>query len=492
MAAGKAIVSTAVDGCREVLSEGEHGTARPAPGRQGARGGPRARRSADPKLRVALADARARGVAPATTSARASTRCRRSTTRCCAERPRSGACAGLGRSALRGVGGPARPAARPLPRLRHRRPAPARRRPGLRVPRPRAGELRAEARLPGRNGYVTLSADDYFQRPAWDRLAARASGAAHLRRRARQPVERRGAAPEALRDEGIVFLVPGRVPSRPGRAARRGTTSRPAVPLPMRHCRRERGERRAPVVGGDRLRSRGRASSSSRATRCIHARIHTAAGAWPASLTPRDPDGLRRLRRAARPRRRAATSWRRERAARHAAPRSAPRTSEALRFFEARGRRAARASTRSRRRAARPSSSVPAGRAALRALARRCRRAAAAWRRRRSGRPRSAASSPKHAGRSRSGRAGRVVHLCYPWHVGGCPRRAGSPRRPATDTAFCGKVRGVPLTRAGRRPPPDRPHRRGLRRAASRAGPREPDRAPAPQVGPRRFGAARA
>jgi peptidoglycan/xylan/chitin deacetylase (PgdA/CDA1 family) len=46
-------------------------------------------------------------------------------------------------------------------------------------------------------------------------------------------------------------------------------------------------------------------------------------------------------------------------------------------------------------------------------------------------------------------RTGRPpVHLCYPWHVAGPTARLLAVEA-GYETAFCGKVPGVPLTRAG-------------------------------------------
>ena len=63
-------------------------------------------------------------------------------------------------------------------------------------------------------------------------------------------------------------------------------------------------------------------------------------------------------------------------------------------------------------------------------------------------RPPSAASSPRRA-RLIEERTGRpVVHLCYPWHVAGATARRLAAEA-GYETAFCGKVAGVPLTRPG-------------------------------------------
>jgi peptidoglycan/xylan/chitin deacetylase (PgdA/CDA1 family) len=41
-----------------------------------------------------------------------------------------------------------------------------------------------------------------------------------------------------------------------------------------------------------------------------------------------------------------------------------------------------------------------------------------------------------------------AVHLCYPWHVAG-PTARRLAAEVGYQTAFCGKVPGVPVTRAG-------------------------------------------
>ncbi len=328
-----------------------------------------------------------------------------------------------------------------------------------------------------RNGYVTLSIDDYVGRPAGNRLAARASGAAHLRRRARLGVERRGAVPEAARDAGrrlpgagagAVAPAGARLGRRRGRPCRCrcGTVSRAGRAL-------------APVVGGDRCARAGRPRRVPEPHAAPRAHPHRAGARR--LRHPAYPDGLRRLRSAARSATPSGTCW-------GATSRSARRFSFRRRArpmrsaSSSRRSRAARASTPSRRRAARPSSSVPAGRA-------RCERwpdaspRGAASRPATSRRPRSVASSPKRAGRSRSERAGASCTSATPgtWRV---PLARRLAEETGYETAFCGKVRGVPLTRPGGDLAPDRPARRGLRGAASREGPREPDRAPAAQVGP--------
>ncbi|MCU0242150.1 MAG: hypothetical protein MUF51_06985, partial [Vicinamibacteria bacterium] len=49
-------------------------------------------------------------------------------------------------------------------------------------------------------------------------------------------------------------------------------------------------------------------------------------------------------------------------------------------------------------------------------------------------------------------RIGQTVrHLCYPWHVAG-PTAERLTREVGYRTAFCGKVRGVPITLAGGNP----------------------------------------
>ena len=186
MAAGKAIVSTAVDGCREVLTRGRDGPARPAPGRGGARGGARARRGRSEAARGAR-HAGARGVARSTTSAPASTRCRRSTTTCC------------GRAEAWPPAGPAsRRSAReawevPRDLLLGRYPAfvtggrarsAARSRSSCSTP-PSPRRFARKLDHLARNGYVTLSLDEYVGMLRGHGRAARARGAPDLRRRAR-------------------------------------------------------------------------------------------------------------------------------------------------------------------------------------------------------------------------------------------------------------------------------------------------------------------
>ena len=356
----------------------------------------------------------------------------------------------LGRQARRRLGGAARPAARPLPAVRDRagrcRAATCRCSSST-ASSPRASS--ASSTTWRENGYVTLSADEYFQFLHGRAPRARAGGGADLRRRPRQPVERR--ARRCCERYGMTrHRLPGARPDAP---------SRPGPPLPDLGRRprgpRRRGRGRRPgttgapaLLGGDRVARPLAASSTSRATRYTHARIHTGpevVGFVTPALAPR----LRRVRPAAvagpdgrdLPGRRGAAR------ARRSSPRAA-RTSEALRFREDRRSSGAPRARRWPPAAARRSSRGPAGSSELRALV--------------GGAARRAASRPP---RSASRAIRRELVRVAPRHRGahGPPRhppllsrgtsRAPTARRLAREagyrTAFCGKVPGTPITLAG-------------------------------------------
>jgi hypothetical protein len=182
-------------------------------------------------------------------------------------------------------------------------------------------------------------------------------------------------------------------------------------------------------------------SSSSKVTRCS-----TRASTGPSLagfVTPAEPGGLRRFRSTARPRRRRDLSGGRSLSARRCSNRR--RGLGRVRFFET-DECGARASRPSPTRAARRSSIGPAGRA-------RCARSPAAPREGRleSSDEQAAAirrelAEARRLIEERTGR--RVVHLCYPWHVAGALARRLAEET-GYETAFCGKVDGVPLTRPG-------------------------------------------
>ena len=382
----------------------------------------------------------------ATTCAPASTRCRTSTTSCS---PAGGAEAmplrRLCRSAREAWEVPARPAAGPLPPFVT----------GGELPR---GDVpvfvfhgaepdsfsRKLAHL-AENGYVTLSADEYVA----------------VLRGQRKPEERavvltfddgRGSvwsvAAPLLRRHGmkaVVFLVPGRIASRPGAPAptwddvESGRADAAAVLPP-------RGRRgRAPVAGRRSRRSPATGLFDFQSHTLRHARVHTgpqlAGFVTPRSRRGYDAfdqpllgDGERDLMGEEAP---------------LGAPllRSAPRTSEELRFHEDPGVRAAcvaevaesggegfflRADWEARlRRRLRPHARDGTGRDP-----------------RREGRAPSALelAESRRLIEARTGRP--VVHLCYPWHAAG-PTARRLAVEAGYETAFCGKVPGVPITRPG-------------------------------------------
>jgi peptidoglycan/xylan/chitin deacetylase (PgdA/CDA1 family) len=126
--------------------------------------------------------------------------------------------------------------------------------------------------------------------------------------------------------------------------------------------------------------------------------------------------------------------------------RSAPRTSDALRFFEDEGSRSACVAAV----AAGGGTAFfgrPGWEAELRSLA-----AAASVRGRVETRPEQEAAIRRELVEARTliaERTGRpAVHLCYPWHVAGETAQRLAVEA-GYETAFCGKVAGVPITRPG-------------------------------------------
>ena len=420
MAAGKAIVSTAVDGCREVLEDGVTGLL--VPPRDPARAGRRARCACwttPPCARRWPTTPRAR-VRPLRHPRVRARDARRSTTRCWpsarAEPPRERALAGA--AGARGLGGAARPAARPLPAVRDRRAAAARPRARLRLPQPGAGDAsRGSSDYLADNGYVTLSADEYFQflmgaRPAPERAVVLTfdDGRGSLWS-VGQPLLR------AVRHEG--HRLPGA-----------GTHAVAAGPAAAHLGRRREGRADAAEVArpgdGDgaflsweeieALSARGVFDFQSHTL--THARIHTG----PERGRLPHPGAAPRLRRHGRAARAGADGRRPARArgaAGHAAARARSRAPPRRCASTRTPASAAPAWRRWPQAAARRSSRGPTGSSELRAL-RRARASPAASRP-----PRSATRGPApRAGASARApieeRTGRpVVHLCYPWHVAG-------------------------------------------------------------------------
>ena len=215
MAAGRAIVSTAVDGCREVCADGETGLLVPPATRPRS---PRPSSACSMTRRCGTRSGRARAWRRGSTTSQA---CVESMQEFYDESAGGGAerCAlgRLGAQRTRGLGGAARPAAGPLSGVRHDRRALARgevpvfvfHEPRARVVRRKLDHLaRERLRDPlGRRVRGVLRGT---------RPGAREGGGAHLRRRPRQRLERGGSPDAAVRHEG------GRVPGPGARCLLRG------------------------------------------------------------------------------------------------------------------------------------------------------------------------------------------------------------------------------------------------------------------------------
>ena len=448
------------------------------------RGRPRRRPRARPRRRRAPRALWAGRPSPpraATTCARASTRCRPSTTS-------SSAAGGAEPLPFRRLGRSAREAWEvPRDLLLRRYPpfvtggdaAPRATSPSSSSTAPSLCPSRESSLHLADNGYVTLSADEYLAVLRGEREAP-----------ARAVVltfdDGRGSvwsvAAPLLRQHGmkaVVFLVPGRVPSRPGPLAadlgRRRGGPRPTRPV----LRREEGE--GALLSWEEIEAlaRHRPLRLPEPHPPPRPRPHRAAARR--LRDPPLPARLRRLRPAARSARATATSWARRR--RSARPSSAPPRAPRRRRGSSRTRRSARrASPRSPRTAARASSCAPTGRTASGALFGRTRVRGPARDGRRAGRRRSGASSPT-ARRLIEERTGPTRPSTSATR--GTPRApppGGSPSRPATRRPSAARCPACPHAPRGR-PAVDRPDRRGLRGAAP--GPRAGDarRGPAPEVG---------
>ena len=442
MAAGKAIVSSAVDGCAEVLEDGRTALLVPpadaAPWRAAL-----VDLLGDPARRKALreaARAASRQYDISTCVAQMQDAVRGGPGRARAEaacRVVDVPCLGSSWGRPRRPGGPARPRCSAA----IRRSSPGAHFPGATCPcssstasSPRASA--ASSDIWPKTGTRTLSADEYYQGLVGARRVSREGGAADLRRRPRQPVERRGSAP-----------APPRHARRGASSCRAGCASRPGPLPPSLDDIAAASGRRARTKSGTRGRATGRSCPGRRLRpRPVGSlrvpephpdpRPHPRGAAVGGLRDSRFRPGLRRHGRALGPRRRAGP-LRRGRAPGHPFLRSASRTSEELRFFEEPGC-ARPAWRRWRRGRGRASFAVPTGRAG-------CARSS---RRRADRRPLERPEEREAALRARAGRGApcdRGAHRperhpsLLPWHTAG-PTARRLAREAGYRTAFCGKV----------------------------------------------------
>jgi hypothetical protein len=292
-----------------------------------------------------------------------------------------------------------------------------------------------------RNGYVTLSIDDYVgilrgtvSPPERAVLLTFDDGRGSVWSVAAPLLKRHGM-------RAVVFLVPGRVPSHPpgpdwddvvaGRAPADAALSR------------ERGERS--LLSWEEIDALARGGLLEfQSHTLLHARIHTGP-ALAGFVTPRTQAGYDAF---DQPLVRDAERDLLGRDVTLGTPllASAPRTSDALRFFEAdESRRACVDAVAEAGGAA--FFERPGWEGTLRALARRFpARGRIETRDEQAAAIRRELAEARRSIEERTGR--RVVHLCYPWHVAGALARRLAEET-GYETAFCGKVRGVPLTRRG-------------------------------------------
>jgi len=292
-----------------------------------------------------------------------------------------------------------------------------------------------------RNGYVTLSVDDYVgvlrgtvAPPERAVLLSFDDGRGSVWSVAAPLLKRHGM-------RAVVFLVPGRVPSHPpgpdwddvlaGRAPAEAALSR------------ERGERS--LLSWEEIDALARSGHVEfQSHTLLHARIH-AGPALAGFVTPRSQSGYDAF---DQPLVREGERDLLGREVPLGTPllESAPRTSDALRFFEADElRRACVAAVADGGGAA--FFERPGWERALRSLAgREAAKGRIEERDEQAAAIRRELSEARRLIEERTGR--RVVHLCYPWHVAGSLARQLAVDT-GYETAFCGKVRGVPLTRPG-------------------------------------------
>jgi peptidoglycan/xylan/chitin deacetylase (PgdA/CDA1 family) len=292
-----------------------------------------------------------------------------------------------------------------------------------------------------RNGYVTLSIDDYVgvlrgtvSPPERAVLLTFDDGRGSVWSVAAPLLKRHGM-------RAVVFLVPGRVPSHPpgpdwddvaaGRAPADAALSR------------ERGERS--LLSWEEIDALARGGLVEfQSHTLLHARIHTGP-ALAGFVTPRTRTGYDAF---DQPLIRDAERDLLGRDVALGTPLlvSAPRTSDALRFFESEESRRACVDAVAEAGGA-AFFERPGWEGTLRALARRFpAQGRTETRDEQAAAIRRELSEARRLIEERTGQ--RVVHLCYPWHVAGAFARRLAEET-GYETAFCGKVRGVPLTRPG-------------------------------------------
>jgi peptidoglycan/xylan/chitin deacetylase (PgdA/CDA1 family) len=292
-----------------------------------------------------------------------------------------------------------------------------------------------------RNGYVTLSTDDYVgvlrgtvSPPERAVLLTFDDGRGSVWSVAAPLLKRHGM-------RAVVFLVPGRVPSHlPGPDWDDVAAGRAPADAALS---RERGERS--LMSWEEIDALARGGLVEfQSHTLLHARIHSGP-ALAGFVTPRTQTGYDAFDQPL------IRDTERDLLGRDVALGtpllvSAPRTSNALRFFEPEESRRACVDAVAEAGGA-AFFERPGWEGTLRALARRFPAQG-----RIETRDEQAAAIRRELGEARrliEERTGRrVVHLCYPWHVAGATARRLAEET-GYETAFCGKVRGVPLTRPG-------------------------------------------